>query len=294
MNEKSLGYLGKALLIELRPLPVILAILAALFGGALGFKIYGAKYPNLLIHVANVVVILYSAHLIDTYNDVKRGEYQRGYKPRFLLDYHDPKKVINLNPRHYMYAMLCTYLVALILSGILLVETGIPYALLAISGLLLSMSYGFGLDRVFIIGDLAWESGVVLAFIGGFYVTAGTLTPEIVVMTLILLPILLGAKILDAHPDLEVDLKSKPPKKSIPVKLGSKNSKRLAYILILIPAMILFLLAPMINISLIFSLIIAISLVLFSYRYDPIKGIYLVAAGIMQFLVWAVAVLLLL
>ena len=290
-ERKSAGYLGKALLIELRPLPLCLAILAALFGGTLGFQIYGVKYPNLLIHVANIVVILYSAHLVDTYNDLKkREEYQRGYKARFLFDMHNPDRIIHLNLKHYLYAMLCTYPVALILSGILVNETGLPYALLAIVGLLLSVSYGCGLDRIFIIGDLAWESGVVLAFMGGFYVISHTITPEIIAMTLILLPILFGAKILDAEPDVDVDRESVPRKNSIPVKIGLKWSHRLAYILIIVPVILLAFMVPALHSTLIYPTLIALGLVLFSYRYPAEKGIYPVALGIITFLAWAIVV----
>lgn len=292
-EKKSAGYLGKALLIELRPIPMAMAILAALFGAVLGYAAYGVKYSNIIIHVANVAVILYTSHLVDTYNDLKnRAEYQRGYKRRFLLDSHDPSKVINLNPRHYLYAMACTYPVAIVLSGILMHETGLAYGLLALTGLVLSAAYGCGLDRVLLIGDIAWEFGVILAFVGGFYVVTQTITPQLLVMVLLLMPILFGAKILDAYPDREIDLTSKPPKVSIPVKLGSKNSKRLAYALIIVPCFFLLLLVGALHPLLPWSILIALGLVAFSYKYDPLKGIYLVALAIIQFLVTAIIVIL--
>lgn len=293
MNErKAAGYLGKALLIELRPLPMVLAILAALFGAILAHQVVGIKYPTLLIHVANVVVILYSAHLVDTYNDLKnREEYQRGCKRRILFDSHDPEKIIHLNMKHYVYGMTCTYPVAIILSGILVVETGLPYMALAFTGLVLSLSYSFGLDRIFLLGDLAWESGVVLAFIGGFYVTSLTITPEIVIMVLVLLPILLGAKILDAEPDYQIDLGSSPRKNSIPVKIGLKWSHRLAYTLIIIPFILLGFMVPKLHSTLIFPILIALGLVIVSYRYPAEKGIYFVSGAIILFLVWTIIVL---
>lgn len=288
-EKKSAGYLGKALLIEIRPLPMALAILAALFGAVLGYAAYGVKYSNLIIHVVNVAVILYSAHLVDTYNDMKnRSEYQRGYKRRFLLDSHDPSRVVNLNPRHYLYAMACTYPVAIVLTAILMNETGSTYGLLALTGLVLSAAYGCGLDRVLLIGDIAWEFGVILAFMGGFYVIALTITPEILVMVLLLMPILFGAKILDAEPDIDVDREAIPRKNSIPVKLGLKNSHRLAYGLIIVPVIILFLLVPAINPTLVWPLLIALVLVIASYRYPAEKGVYFVAGGIMLFLSWAI------
>lgn len=288
-ERKSAGYLGKALLIETRPVPMSLAILAALFGAFLGYAA-GMRYSNLLIHVANVAVILYSAHLVDTYNDMKnRQEYQRGYKRRFLLDGHDPKRVINLNPKHYLIAMACTYPVALILSGILMHETGSTYGILAIVGLVLSAAYGSGLDRVFLIGDIAWEFGVILAFVGGFYVTTLTVTPEIVMMVILLMPILFGAKILDAEPDIDVDMRSRPMKFSIPVKLGLKNSHRLAYAAIVIPVVILLFMVPAaIHPTLVIPLLIALGLIAVSYRYPAEKGVYFVASGILLFLGWAI------
>ena len=289
--RKSAGYLGKALLIEIRPLPMAMAILASFFGAVIGFQVIGVKYPLLLIHVVNVVVILYSSHLVDTYRDLRKGEYQLGYKPRFLLDAHDPERVITLNPRHYLYAMLVTYPVALILSGILIVETGLIYLILAACGLLLSVGYSSGLDRVFILGDLAWDMGVVLSFAGGFYVTTQTITPEIVVMSLILLPILCGVKIIDAEPDVAVDSRSQPRKTTIPVKLGLKWSHRLAYLLMIPPVLLLMLLTPALHPTLIYPLLIALVLILFSYRYPAEKGIYFIACGIILFLTWAILVL---
>jgi len=291
-ERKAAGYLGKALLIELRPLPMILVILAALFGAVLAHQVVGIKYPTLFIHVANVAVILYSAHLVDTYNDLKkREEYQRGYKRRILFDSHDPEKIIHLNMNHYVYAMICTYLVTIILSGILVVETGLFYIALAFMMISLSVSYSFGLDRIFLLGDLAWELGVILAFIGGFYVTSFTITPEIIIMVLVLLPILLGAKILDAEPDYQIDLESSPRKNSIPVKIGLKWSHRLAYILMIIPIILLGFMVPTLHLTLIIPILIALGLVIVSYRYPAEKGIYFVSGAIILFLVWAIIVL---
>lgn len=287
MEKKSAGYLGKALLIEIRPIPMAMAILAALFGAVLGYA-YGVKYSTLIIHVANVAVILYTSHLVDTYNDLNRKEYQRGYRRRWLLDSHDPSRVITLNPRHYLYAMACTYPVALILTAILMNETGSTYGLLALTGLVLSAAYGCGLDRVLVLGDIAWEAGVILAFVGGFYVIAQTITAQIFVMVILLMPILFGAKILDAEPDIDVDREATPRKNSIPVKLGLKNSHRLAYGAIIFPVIILFFLVPAINPTLIWPLLIALLLVIASYRTPAEKGVYYVAAGIMTFLTWAI------
>jgi len=238
-ERKAAGYLGKALLIELRPLPMILVILAALFVAVLAHQVVGIKYPTLFIHVANVAVILYSAHLVDTYNDLKkREEYQRGYKRRILFDSHDPEKIIHLNMNHYVYAMICTYLVTIILSGILVVETGLFYIALAFMMISLSVSYSFGLDRIFLLGDLAWELGVILAF-----------------------------------------------------KIGLKWSHRLAYILMIIPIILLGFMVPTLHLTLIIPILIALGLVIVSYRYPAEKGIYFVSGAIILFLVWAIIVL---
>lgn len=291
-EKKSVGYLGKALLIELRPIPMALAILSCLFGAVLAFQLVGIRYPLLLIHTANVAVILYSAHLVDTYNDYgKRQEYQRGYKQRKLLDGHNSEQIINLNPKHYLYAMLVTYPIAIILSGILVIETGIIYLILAISGLILSATYGSGLDRILILGDLAWDMGIVLAFMGGFYVVAKILTPEIIVMSIILLPILCGVKIIDAEPDREIDADSQPVKRTTPVVLGLKWSHRLAYILMIAPLILLMFTAPTLHYSLIVPLIIATGVILYSYHYPPEKAMYFIASAIILFLVWAIIVL---
>jgi len=271
---------------------MILVILALLFGGVIGFLVAGIKYHVLLIHASNVAVILYLAHLVDTYNDLKkREEYQHGYRPRFLIDGHNPDKVIYLNVKHYLLGIYTIIPVAVLLSGILVFEVGLGYGLFALAGLALALTYGFGLDRIFILGDVAWACGTILAFLGGFYVVTGAVTPEILIMSLILLPILLGAKILDAEPDIEVDRKSVPMKKTIPVKLGLKWSHRVAYILFIAPIVLLGFLVPNLHPSLIYPLIVAAGLIIYSYRLPAIKGIYPIMIGIAFFLIWAITVL---
>lgn len=290
-ERKSPSYLGKALLIEVRPIPMALAILAALFGASVGFLITGSKYPVLIIHVANVFCILYLAHLVDTYNDLKRGEYEHGYQPRFLFDQHDPERVVTLNPKNYLYAMILDLPVIAMLSGILIVETGYPYLLLAFSGLFFAVAYGSGLDRVFLVGDLAWEMGVVLAFLGGFYVVTHMVTGDIIVMTVTLVPLLLGIKILDAEPDIEVDRNSVPRKNTIPVKLGVKWAHRVAYMLMVPPLLLLLKMVPNLHPILVYPLILLIGLVAYSYPMPATKGLYPISAGIILFLVTAIATL---
>ena len=276
----SWGKVGKSFLYEIRIIPMTLAILAALFGGVLGWAVYGIKYNNLFLHVANVFLVLWAAHLVDTLNDVKRGEYAHGYKARIGFGGKAPR----IDPKHYYFGIGVAYFVALMISGILVHETGLLYALFAAGGIALSVSYGSGLDRVFIGGDLAWEMGVILGFLGGYYVINASLDPPILAMIPILMVVLFGVKIMDALPDYEVDKQSTPMKRTVPVVLGYGRAKNLAYVSALVGlAFLAWMMIPMLPVFL--TVLTCIALVCASYRLDPRVGILWWAVGIMLLLV---------
>ena len=279
VERKSWGRVGKSFLYEVRVIPMSLAILTAIFGGVLGWAVYGIRYDNLFLHVSNVFVVLWAAHLVDTLNDIKRGEYIHGYKARWGFGGKAPR----IEKGHYYFGISVALLVALVISGVLVKETGWLYALFAAGGMILAVSYGSGLDRVFIGGDLAWESGVLLGFLGGYYVINATIDSPILMMVPILAAALLGVKIMDALPDYEVDKMSVPVKRTIPVVLGWKRAKTLAYVLVLgaLAALALTVL-PMLPTFL--ATLVCISFVCISYRFDPRIGILWMAAGIVLIL----------
>jgi len=72
-------------------------------------------------------------------------------------------------------------------------------------------------------------------------------------------------------------------KTTVPVKLGLSRSHKVAYAFIVIPVCLLLFLIRNLHPLLIYPLVIALALILFSYRYPAEKGIYWVAGGITLF-----------
>jgi len=217
-----------AYLKEIRPGPMILAVLSGLLGAIIActLGLMELKTTMISLYMVAVFLILYSAHLVDTYNDLfKRREYSHGYKSRLLDSGENP-----LSKGQYLWGIAVSIAIASIIGVWLILMVGWGLAVLGVVGIALALSYGSGLDKVFIAGDLAWEFGVIGSILGGYYVQAGGLHPPIIVVCIMIIPILTGAKIIDAMPDIEPDKHS--GKNTIPVKIGFRNSERLAYTLI--------------------------------------------------------------
>ncbi|MBS7635776.1 UbiA family prenyltransferase [Candidatus Bathyarchaeota archaeon] len=202
---------------EVRILPMSLMLLTCLLGG------FFAAGPHLNWKIMGLVLLnafcfLYTAHLNDTYWDIRKGEYEEGrklhsvrfredgYLPRWGFGYEIPNAPIL--PKHY-------YLAAMALSAItgvsimLHISTliGWLYSALALVGLLLALTYSAGLDRIPALGDTMWEIGVLFALYCGYYSQRQALDPFIVSASVPLFISLISIKALDSLPDTIVDNK---------------------------------------------------------------------------------------
>ena len=266
----------KGYLLEIRIPAMLVALLTAILGSSaatMGFL--PMNYATVTLHTVNVFTILYMAHLVDTLNDrFIRDEYGSGYRTRFG----DAGKQ-QMSREHFIGGIIVCLIIAIGVTAWLTLQTGPLYMGLAAFGIILAVSYGFGLDKVFILGDLAWEFGVIFSLWGGFFVQAGSLETPILVMALLVMPALTGFKIVDALPDIEPD--EHAGKITAPVKFGFNIANTLAYILMGISVVLLgiasqigMLPPPIINSILLFGAITGVSAAV-----GPRKGVYVITVA---------------
>ncbi len=206
----------KGFLAEIRFLPMSLMILTCLLGGffAVGPQI---NWNIMGLVLLNAFCFLYTAHLNDTYWDLRKGEYEEGrrlhserfrengYLPRWGYGYEIPNAPI-LPKNYYLVAM--AFFSVLGVSVMLYISALLGswfYSALAIVGLLLALAYSAGLDRIPAFGDTLWEIGVLFALYCGYYSQKLTLDPFIIQLSIPLLLALITVKALDSLPDTLVD-----------------------------------------------------------------------------------------
>ena len=205
----------KGFLAEVRILPMSLMLLTCLLGG------FFAAGPLLNWNIMSLVLVnafcfLYTAHLNDTYWDIRKGEYENGrklhsvrfrengYLPRWGYGYEIPNAPI-LPKGYYLAGMAFSTIIGV--SVMLYISTflGWFYSALAIVGLLLALTYSAGLDKIPALGDTMWEVGVLFALYCGYYAQKLALDPFIIQLSIPLLLALISVKALDSLPDTLVD-----------------------------------------------------------------------------------------
>jgi 1,4-dihydroxy-2-naphthoate octaprenyltransferase len=208
----------KGFLAEVRILPMSLMLLTTLLGGffAAGPSI---NWKAIGLVLLNAFCFLYTAHLNDTYWDIRKGEYEEGrklhnirlnneaYLPRWGFGYEIPNAPI-LPKTYYLTAMGFFSLLGLIIMVFLSTTLGWGYSAIALGGLILALTYSAGLDKVPAAGDTVWEFGVLLAMWCGYYSQKLTIDPFIVSTSVPLFISLMSIKALDSLPDTIVDNKT--------------------------------------------------------------------------------------
>lgn len=264
---------------------MLVALLSAIFGAAVASAshLVQMNVVNVMWHLANTAAILYMSHLVDTYNDLKRGEYEAGYRTRQGDSGTHP-----LNSTGYKFGTIVCLLLALVCTLTLTYLTGPIYLGIAVFGIALALSYGSGLDYVLFFGDMAWETGVIFVLLGGYYVQTVSLEPPAIMLALLVLVPLFGIKQLDAIPDIEPDRKA--GKNTIPAKVGETWAYVISYVLILagLTMMGFVFLSGMMPSQLIYGVIAAGGLTIISIPFGARKGIYLVFLGIALLLLWSI------
>lgn len=256
---------AKALALEVRPLPTVAAMTAAVTGMAMGGSVAG--WPAYALLVATV---LFASHLKDAWVDwYVRGEDQRFPWGRW------PQTGELLSERGLFAAMAATLA---LFAGLLVLHwlRGAPPAFFAVAlvGAALALSYAPVLDRLPLGSAASYPLGVGLAVVAGGLLSAGRLVPETLLYAAPLVVALAGAKVvedlIDAGHDAELG------KRTVPVALGKARAKDAGYAAVALGLLPLALLHPVVGVAVLTALGIAVA----SARLDVDRGIYPLVAGI--------------
>ena len=291
----------RGMLAEIRLIPMSLLLLTVILGGffAVGPSVNWSVMGLVLL---NAFLFLYTAHLNDTFFDIKKGEYEENrrlhgvrlsseaYLPRWGFGAEIPNAP--LLPRNYYLigVVVCSVLGTLVMIYVSMI-IGWMYAVLAVSGLLLALTYSAGLDKVPALGDTMWEIGVIAALWCGYYSQKMIIDSMIVMLSIPLFLALVTVKSLDGWYDILVD--DKNDKMTLPVFLYRKGLsltaiRDICYLPIYIALIILYLQSPpMLYLGLTgFTVLTAISHLKWRKTdMEARKGIVLFGAAIIVFIV---------
>jgi len=268
---------------ETRPPVMVMAALAALFGCSMAPSF---DLGLALLYISAVFFILYSAHLRDTFVDYfVRKEYEKGYESRLG----DSGGVLNSDELAMGFGVgigvaLCIGLyLAWTVSWLLL-----PIGLI---GLFFAIAYPGYLDTHWW-EILIWPLGVACAFWGGYVVQTGTLALQPLILGAIVWFILIFAKIIDSHPDMEVDRKI--GKETVPTLIGKERSKRLSYagMYVGVGWGLLFSFFGVIPKELLPCFAIIAPFLAYSQKHDPREGIMIIILGVLLMTILGIGLML--
>lgn len=254
---------AKALLLEVRPLPTLAAMTAAVTGMAMGGTVVG--WPA---YAALVGVVLFASHMKDAYVDwYVRGEDQRWPWGPF------PETGELIGPRG-MFAAIGGALVAF--GGLLawLDPAPLSFFAVAIAGAAMALLYAPVLDKRPLGSAFSYPTGVGLAVVGGGLLATGRFVPATLAYAPPLVVTLAGAKIVEDLIDADHD--SQLGKATVPVQLGPERARRLGYGLVAAGTLPLALLGPVVAVGVVCGL----SLVVASTLWEPDRAIYPLVAGV--------------
>ena len=205
----------KGFLAEVRILPMLLMLTTTLLGGFFAVGPF-LNWNVMALVLVNAFCFLYTAHLSDTFWDLRKGEYEKerklhtvrlndkAYLPRWGFGYEIPNAPI-LPKSHYLLGM--ALFSAIGVSIMLYISTLLDwrYSALAIIGLFLALTYSAGVDRIPALGDTWWEIGVLFALWCGYYSMKLTIDLFIIQTAMPLFLCLVSVKAQDSLPDTVVD-----------------------------------------------------------------------------------------
>lgn len=266
--------LVKGLLIEVRPLPTVAAITA----GIVGFLLSGAHPLNtsqILLYSAAIFLVMLTVHIHDTYVDYYvRGEdkiYDFGLldSSNDLISKQQMKLVILLASTGYF-----------LLTALLSIAGGLIFASLATIGWAVGLLYTPYLDRNPILSSFTYPFGMMLTIIGASYLARNSLSLIILFYSFALMLCLGGAKIVEDLIDMEHD----PVfgKATVATRLGFERAKRAGYAIVLL-GLSLLAYASITNLlpaTILVGVAIAGVTAACSYRLKPIRGVYILVAGL--------------
>lgn len=266
--------LAKGLLIEIRPLPTVAAITAGLIGFLLA-KPVTLPVTQILLFSFAIFLIMLTVHIHDTYVDYYvRGEdkvYDFG-----LLD--SSNNLISIKQMKIILTLTSTSYFLII--ALLALTGGVVFITLATLGWIIGLLYTPFLDRNPILSSFSYPFGVLLALLGASYLVHQTPTFPILLYAFALMLSIGGAKMVEDLIDMEHD----PDfgKATMATRMGFNAAKKVGYAIVFSGLGLLGLasLAQLLPPFVIFGTLIGGAVAVFSYRLPPIRGVYLLVAGL--------------
>lgn len=270
----KINNLAKGLLIEIRPLPTVAAITAGLIGFLL------AKPPILpltqvLLFSLAIFLIMLTVHIHDTYIDYYiRGEdrvYDFGLldSSNNLISIHQMKVILTITSAAYF-----------LIIALLALRGGVVFIALATIGWIIGLLYTPYLDKNPILSSFSYPFGMLLTILGAAYLIQQTFTPSILFYAIALMLSLGGAKMVEDLIDMSHDTDF--GKATIATRLGFNAAKKIGYAIVFSGLTLLGLasLAGLIPPFVVIGTIVGGTIAAVSYRLPPIRGVYLLVAGL--------------
>ncbi len=266
--------LAKGLLIEIRPLPTIAAITAGLIGFLLA-KPVTLPITQMLIFSFAIFLIMLTVHIHDTYVDYYiRGEdkvYDFGLldSSNNLISIKQMKAILTLTSTGYF-----------LIIALLALNGGVVFVALATLGWIIGLLYTPILDKNPILSSFSYPFGMLLTILGASYLVQQTFNFAILFYAFALMLSLGGAKMVEDLIDMEHD----PDfgKATIATRMGFHAAKKIGYIIAFSGLGLIGIasLAQLIPPFVILGTLIGGAVAAFSYRLPPIRGVYLLVAGL--------------
>jgi 1,4-dihydroxy-2-naphthoate octaprenyltransferase len=181
----------RALASQIHPVFMLPPVASSLFGAALSGRF---AVGLALLHATSAFFALYTAHVKDGYVDF----YGRGEDDDHPL----------------------TERAIWVLVGPLAAAITLP-------GWFIGFLHAPQFDMNPVTATIGYPSGIALALVGGYYVQAETLTPDVLAFAIVFLTILSGIKVIDDAQDYDYDRSI--DKRTVAVVLGQRSARRFAF-----------------------------------------------------------------
>ena len=194
---------------QIHPVFMLPPVASSLFGAALSGRF---AVGLALLHATSAFFALYTAHVKDGYVDF----YGRGED-----DDHP------LTERGCRLAIAGSTVAFACCVGAIWVLVGPLAAAITLPGWFIGFLHAPQFDMNPVTATIGYPSGIALALVGGYYVQAETLTPDVLAFAIVFLTILSGIKVIDDAQDYDYDRSI--DKRTVAVVLGQRSARRFAF-----------------------------------------------------------------
>jgi 1,4-dihydroxy-2-naphthoate octaprenyltransferase len=214
----GVGDLARGYVYEIRPLPMLAAMLSALLGAALAGDARAFPPQGALVFLG-----LYAGHCMDSYVD-----YHVRHEPKFVyLGVFEDSGGL-LGPRALLLGAGLS--AALFLALLAALHASLAFTAAALLGLAIALCYAPFLDMRPWSVSAAYPTGVLLALLGGALLAApGAPAARVAAVGLVVWVYLVGGKVVSDLIDLDSDRAF--GKRTVAVVLGPRGARRVGYAL---------------------------------------------------------------